>query len=81
MIFSSPWGPGTGIFVAALDELPQGGLGDQELLTVATVANALAVQKIVYRVASEDTAEIRNDVCCREDFRKIVESGLMYTSV
>ena len=55
--FSLPWGPGTGIFVAALDKLPQGGLRDQEFLAVSAVADGLRLQQLVHRVAPEDATE------------------------
>ncbi|MHB8704834.1 MAG: hypothetical protein ACYC8W_12005 [Candidatus Tyrphobacter sp.] len=56
MIVSSLWGPGHSVFVAALDEVPQGGSGDQEFLTDSAVANALADQQVIHRISADDAA-------------------------
>jgi len=62
VIVSSPWGPGVGIFVAALYELPQGGLRDEKLLADSAVANALADQQIVHSISADDAAQERDNV-------------------
>ncbi|MDH2909533.1 MAG: hypothetical protein PXZ07_05380 [Candidatus Eremiobacteraeota bacterium] len=46
----------------ALYEVPQGSLGDQELLAVTTIANALAVQQIIHCVAAKDAAQVCDNV-------------------
>jgi len=61
-LFSLPWGPGTGVFVVALDELPQGGPGDKEFLAIPTVANGLRAEQIVNGVTTENTAQVCNDI-------------------